>query len=176
MSDVTWLPEHADGSGALDRIFGLRPDLYEPFLAFYSTFWTHRLLDPVVLELCRLRVAHLLGCKSETRVRYQPALDAGLTEDQVSALPQWPTSPLFSDAHRAALAFAEQFVIDVEGIGSELRDAVADHFEVAGLVALCEVLALFDGFCRFRIVLGEGDDPGEAIVVIPGPAPDRGLP
>jgi len=173
---MTWLPEHAEASTGVERVFGLRPDLYEPFLAFYSTFWTHALLDPVILELCRLRVAQLLRCDSELHVRYQPALDAGLTEDQIAELRQWPTSPRFTAEHRAVLAFAEQFVIDVEGIDSDLRDAVIDHVDVGGLVALCEALALFDGFCRFRIILGVEADPGPGIVVIPGPAPGQALP
>jgi alkylhydroperoxidase family enzyme len=172
---VSWLPERAEGTTALDRTFGLRPDLYEPFRAFYATFWTGRLLDPVVLELCRLRVAQLLRCPSELQLRYQPALDAGLTEDHVERLPQWPTSPMFSDAQRAALAFAEQFVIDVEGIGSELRDAVIDHVATPGLVALCEALALYDGFCRFRIMLGVEADPGAGVTVVPGPTPHGSL-
>src|SRR5260370_32634706 len=173
---MTWLPEHADGATDLERVFGLRPDLYEPFLSFYSTFWTHALLDPVILELCRLRVAQLLRCESEQQVRYQPAINAGLTEAQVSALRQWPTSPQFNAAHRAALAFAEQFVIDVGGIDSELRDTVIDRLEPAGLVALCEALALFDGFCRLRIILGVPADPTLGIVVVPGPAPGQALP
>jgi alkylhydroperoxidase family enzyme len=172
---VSWLPEHAEGTSGLDRVFGLRPDLYEPFRAFYATFWTHQLLDPVVLELCRLRVAQLLRCPSEQQLRYEPARRAGLTEDQVARLPRWPTDEQFTPAHRAALAFAEQFVIDVEGIDATLRDPVVDHFGVAGLVALCEALALFDGFCRFRILLGVDADPESDVVVVPGPTPDTGL-
>lgn len=172
---MNWLPDHADGATPLDQVFGLRPDLYEPFRSFYATFWTRDLLDPVVLELCRLRVATLLRCESEQRVRYAPALDAGLTEDQIAVLAHWPTSPMFTAAQRAALAFAEQFVIDVEGIDATLRDAVIDHFEVAGLVALCEALALFDGFCRFRIILGIGADPDPGVTVVPGPTLDEGL-
>lgn len=172
---MSWLPERAEGASPLDRVFGLRPDLYEPFRAFYATFWTHDLLDPIVLELCRLRVAQLLRCRNEQQVRYEPALRAGLTEEQVARLAQWPTAPMFSPAQRAALGFAEQFVIDVEGIDAQLRDTVVDHFTVAGLVALCEALALFDGFCRFRTMLGVDDDPASEVVVVPGPTPGEGL-
>lgn len=172
---MSWLPEHAEGASGLDRVFGLRPDLYEPFRAFYATFWTRELLDPVVLELCRLRVAQLLRCPSEQQIRYEPARRAGLTEEQVGLLPRWPTAPMFTPAQRAALGFAEQFVIDVEGIDATLRDLVVDHFTVAGLVALCEALALFDGFCRFRIVLGVDVEPRTDVVVVPGPTPDHGL-
>jgi alkylhydroperoxidase family enzyme len=172
---MSWLPERAEGTSPLERVFGLRPDLYEPFRAFYATFWTHDLLDPVVLELCRLRVAQLLRCESEQRLRYEPARRAGLTEEQVALLSQWPTAPMFTPAQRAALGFAEQFVTDVEGIDTALRDTVVDHFAVAGLVALCEALALFDGFCRFRIILGVEDELGSGVAVVPGPAPREGL-
>ena len=166
---MTWLPDTAEGDTPLDRVFGLRPDLYDPFRAFYSVFWTDRLLDPVVLELCRLRVAQLLGCESEQRVRYRPARDAGLTEDQVASLPGWPQGPAFTDAQRAALALAEQFVLDPHGIDDEQRDAVIDHFGLPGLVALCEAVALFDGFCRFRIILGVAAPA--TVTVVPAPAP-----
>jgi alkylhydroperoxidase family enzyme len=166
---MSWLPDAAEGDTPLDRVFGLRPDLYDPFRAFYAVFWSDRLLDPVVLELCRLRVAQLLGCQSEQRVRYRPARDAGLTEEQVAQLPAWPQGPAFTDAQRAALALAEQFVLDPHGIDDERRDAVIDHFGLPGLVALCEALALFDGFCRFRMILGVAAPAN--LTVVPAPAP-----
>ena len=171
---MTWLPEVAAGETGFEQVFGLRPDLYDAYRDFYTVFWTRRLLDPVVLELCRLRVAQLLGCDSEQRVRYAPARDAGLTEDQVASLPRWPQGPSFTDAQRAALGFAEQFVLDVHGIDHEQRDAVIDHFTLPGLVALCEALAVMDGFCRFRTVLGV-DGPARTTVVA-GPTPDDPLP
>jgi alkylhydroperoxidase family enzyme len=170
---VTWLPETAAGDTPLDRVFGLRPDLYEPFRAFYAVFWTDGLLDPVVLELCRLRVAQLLRCESEQRVRYAPARDAGLTEEQVARLADWPRDPSLTDSQRAALAFAEQFVLDPHGIDDAQRDAVIDHLGRPGLVALCEALALFDGFCRFRTLLGVGSP--DAVEVVAGPAPAASL-
>jgi alkylhydroperoxidase family enzyme len=173
---TTWLPETADGATPFEAVFRLRPDLYEPFRDFYAVFWARGLLDPIVLELCRLRVAQLLRCESEQQVRYQPALDAGLTEAQVERLPAWPSDPMFTDGQRAALAFAEQFVIDVSGIDHELRDRVIDSYEPGGLVALCEALALFDGFCRFRTILGVDTPAAAAPVVVAGPGTDAPLP
>jgi alkylhydroperoxidase family enzyme len=171
---MTWLPALADGDTGLDQVFGLRPDLYDAFRAFYAVFWTRGLLDPVVLELCRLRVAQLVGCATEQHVRYQPARDAGLTEAQIAALPRWPDTPSVTDAQRAALAFTEQFVLDPHGVDHPQRDAVIDHFGLPGLVALCETLALFEGFCRFRTVL-DVDGPAVATLV-PGPTPTGPLP
>ena len=167
-SDVaTWFPAEAtvgDGASGLDRAFGLRPDLYGPFREFYAVFWRDQLVDPVVLELCRLRVAQLLGCASEMDVRYGQATAGGLTETMVDALAQWPTSECFDDAQRAALAFAEQFVIDPQGIRGPVRDELRRHFEVPEVVALTEALALFDGFTRFRLVLGVDASTGPTTV------------
>ena len=52
-SDVaTWLPTEAtvgDGASGLDRVFGLRPDLYGPFREFYAVFWRDQQLSGDVL-------------------------------------------------------------------------------------------------------------------------------
>lgn len=153
----TWLPEHAPGTSVLEQTLGLRPDLGDPFRSFYAVFWRDRLVDPLVLELCRLRVAQLLGCSEELGVRYQAAIDGGLDEQMVERLAQWPTDAAFSEIQRAALAFTEQFVIDPHGIRGAIRDTLREHFTLPELVALTEALALFDGFARFRMVLGTGE-------------------
>jgi alkylhydroperoxidase family enzyme len=166
---VSWLRQEADGATPLERVLALRPDLSDPLRAFYSVFWSERLLDPVVLELCRLRAAQLLGCESEQRVRYDAARDAGLTEEQVEALPRWPAHPAFTDAQRAALAFTEQFVVDPHGVDDDQRDAVIDHYTLAGLVALCEALAVFDGFGRLRNALDLDAPASTTVVAAPSP-------
>ena len=148
----------------LDSALGLRPDLAVPFRAFYAVFWRDRLVDPVVLELCRLRVAQLLGCASELEVRYRQAMDGGLTEEMVEVLAQWPTAACFDDPKRAALAFAEQFVLDPKGIRGAIRDDLRRYFTLPEVVAITEALALFDGFDRVRLVLGVDASAGPTIV------------
>jgi AhpD family alkylhydroperoxidase len=146
----TWV---ADVEPEFDAVFRLRPDLHEAYVDFASVFWTHRLLDPVVLELCRLRVAQLLRCDAALESRTPEAVDAGLTEDDVAALADWCNDARFSDAQRASLAVAEQFVLDPHGVSAQQRADVVTHFGDAGLVALVEALAIFDGFSRFRTIL-----------------------
>ena len=68
-----------------------------------------------------------------------------------------PTSAL-----GACLALAEQFVIDPHGVTHEMREAVVAHVGDAGLVALAEALAVFDGFTRFRTQLSIAPDVGSA--------------
>ena len=171
---VSWLPSRAAGDTPLDTVFGLCPDLYARFREFNAVFWERRLVDPVILELCRLRVATLLHCRSELCVRYRPARDAGLSEEKVAVLEGWRDDARFSDAERACLGFAEKFVTDPHAVTDEEAGAVVAQLGDAGTVALTEALALFDGFCRLRRVLGV-EPADDAVRVVPAPAPAASL-
>ena len=159
---ASWLPAAAPGPTAFDRVLGLCPDLCADYHAFLALFWTRRSVEAVVLELCRLRVAQLVGCEAELRLRYEPARAAGLDEAKIALLDRWPTAATFTDAERSCLAYAEQFVLDVHGITDAQATEVTAHLTPAGLVALTEALALFEGFARFRMML---DIVPEALVL-----------
>lgn len=138
--------------------FALRPELYADYRAFAERFWADRLVEPTLLELCRIRVAQLLGCAGEARRRTPAAVAAGLDEARVAALAGWPRSPLFSPAERACLRLTEGFVLDPHGVSDAEAAAVAAHLPPPEMMALIEALALFDGFTRFRLILGvEGE-------------------
>ena len=136
----TWLTDVsvADGDSEFDAVFGLRPDLFDAYRDFESVFWTHELVDAEILDACRARCAQLLRA-------------AGAPAEPVAA--DDPTSAL-----AACLALAEQFVIDPHCVTGEMRGAVVNHLGDAGLVALVEALAVFDGFTRFRTLLGIASD------------------
>jgi alkylhydroperoxidase family enzyme len=132
-------------------------------------------MDPVIVELCRLRVAQLVGCDAELGVRSRPAVDEGLSEETVAALRSWPTAALFDDTTRACLGFAEQFVIDPSGIGADDRTRLRAAVGFPRLVGLAQAVAAFDGFARFRVVLGIGPDAdgsSEDVTVVDVGEPD----
>jgi alkylhydroperoxidase family enzyme len=162
----------AEGADEFSRVLGLRPNLLAHFRDFYARLWSPTVIDPVILELCRLRIAGLLGCHTEVAVRSAPAVEGGLTEEMVTALASWPSSPLFDDTTRTCLGFAEQFVIDPAGISAADRTAVRQAVGYPRLVGLAQAVATFDGFCRFRLVLGLDSLPDDG----PGPrASDRSV-
>ncbi len=163
---MSWLPTQSEGATPLDRTFGLRPNLYDAYRDFMAAFWERRAVDPVILELCRLQVARIHGCRSELAIRHRPAVEGGLTEEQVAAL---GTSEVpFDAAQRACLRFAEMFVRDPHAIRDEDAAAVVDDLGEAGLVALTEALALFDGFCRFRLML-DVEPASEGVTLVDAP-------
>jgi len=108
-------------------------------------------VDPVLLELCRLRIAMLLGCEAERDARTPAAVDAGLAEETVAVLARWPTSERFGPAARACLAFTEQFVIDVAGLDESTAAAVREHLGDEGLADFVSALLVVEQRQRLRL-------------------------
>lgn len=105
--------------------------------------------DASRLELCRLRIAQLLGVEAEASAPAWGSVAPG----KIAALGQWPTSDAFDEYDRAALALAEQFVIDVGGVatGPLGPSAAVLGAEVGPLV---QGLYLLDVGQRVQVVLG----------------------
>jgi alkylhydroperoxidase family enzyme len=146
---MSWLPESGPGGDDFERSFALRPDLFEAWQEFASIFWEKRLVDPVLLELCRLRIAQLHGAAYPLSIRTREAIQAGLDEAKIAKLASWWREPGFTDLERACLRFAEQFVLDAKAMSDEEARPVVTALGDAGTVAFVEALAIFDGFGRF---------------------------
>lgn len=169
---MTWLAETAQGATPLDRTFGLRPEAYARFRELYGGLWDPAVLDPRVLELCRLRIATILGCDSERAVRFGDGADAGVHESDVDALPRWPTSSAFTDRERVCIAFAEQYVMDPHELTDDHFEALHRHLDAPALATLTLAVAMFDALGRFRLALGvEPVGPEPTAVAGPGLAP-----
>jgi hypothetical protein len=75
----------AAGPTELDRVYGLRPQYYSLFMEDYNRSIGR--VDPVVVEMCRLRMATLLGSQLDLALRYKPAVEASrgarITQDRL---------------------------------------------------------------------------------------------
>jgi alkylhydroperoxidase family enzyme len=110
--------------------------------------------DPVLLELCRLRMAALLTYPAEQARRTGRATAAGLDEAKVAELASWPTSSRFDTRERSCLALAEQFVIDANGVTDEQVADVTAHLGPAGCYAFIQALSVVETFQRACLTLG----------------------
>jgi AhpD family alkylhydroperoxidase len=149
---MTWLAKQAPGDG-LDAVYGMLPRAYARHRELVAHLWRPGLVDPVVLELCRLRIAQLLRCAPELTARTPAALAAGLTEDRIARLAEWPIAPDYSAVERAALAFTEMYVIDPGAVTDELAGDVTAHFSASEATALTTGIAVFDAIARFQVAL-----------------------
>jgi alkylhydroperoxidase family enzyme len=164
-----WLDGLPPGDTDWDRFAASWPDAFAPLSDVVAAAWDET--DPVLLELCRLRMATLLGFPAEQARRTLRARAAGLDEAKVAELSAWPTSPRFTARERACLALAEQFVIDANGVTDEHVAGVADHLGPEGCYAFVQALSVLETFQRACLTLGIETMPD--IERMATPRPDR---
>src|SRR5712675_2309004 len=91
-------------------------------------------LPPRLVELVRLRIAFHNKCRSCMSVRYQSAIDDGLTEGLVCSLEQPADADDLSPAERSALRFADMFPTDHLSIDDTVYEDLRRHFTEDKLV------------------------------------------
>lgn len=113
----------ADSMNAIDHgwhvvpeLYRLRPEAAALLAAANRKAWS--LVDPLLLEQVRLRIAALLGNSAGLQRRSRPARERGLSEHRIAQLASYDRSPEFGALERQALALTEQFVIDVRNVSA----------------------------------------------------------
>jgi alkylhydroperoxidase family enzyme len=120
---ATWLPVEAEA-------FWLLPAGADDLLAeLYAQLWD-RGVDDTTLELCRDRIASMVTGSSTG-----------------------PATAPETDAERAAVGFAEQFVLDPHGCTDEQMQELQTYFTGPQLATLTTAIAVFDALARVRAVL-----------------------
>jgi alkylhydroperoxidase family enzyme len=87
----------------------------------------------------------------------------------MAALPQWPTSPLFSEDERAILGFTEQFIMDVAGVTPEQRESLGAHLDPNEVGGFVTALYLLDYGQRVQMALNRLF-PGSPVAAFDGRA------
>ena len=119
-------------------------------------------LPPRLLELVRLRIAFHNQCRSCMSVRYQSAVDDGLTEDAVCSLERPAEAPDLSDAERAALKFADLFATNHLAIDESVYDELRRYLTEDELVELGMHCAVSLGVGRLTATWDVPNDVPEA--------------
>jgi alkylhydroperoxidase family enzyme len=130
------------------EVHSLRPTLATEQLELAEHFWLEELVPPVVLELCRLRIAQLHKSESELLLRREEPMLSGLTEEKIAQLPYWFQNSLFSEGEKACIETAELFFQEPSAITDALAAEVIDLLGEPAYISLIEALNVFDGFAR----------------------------
>jgi hypothetical protein len=127
------LPVAAERAQPVD-VFALLPAGAAELDELYAQLWD-RGVDDVTLEVCRARITTMV---TGTPVEATPVETAPAPE---------------TDAQRAAVGFAEQFVLDPHGCTDEQMRALQTYFTGPQLATLTTAIAVFDALARVRAVL-----------------------
>ena len=79
--------------------------------------------------------------------------ELGVTEEKILALPDYSTSPLYSDAEKAALEYADSMTITGREVSDELFERVRKFYDDDALVELTEIIAWENASSKFNRAL-----------------------
>lgn len=105
-------PAQQTGNIIRDSSLGLVPETLEPYMAFNKSMWDQGPLAPNEIEMARLRNARKVNCVFCKAVRYDIAIEAGLSEDKVSQIEDDYQASDLSEREKLILAFTDQFLND----------------------------------------------------------------
>jgi AhpD family alkylhydroperoxidase len=145
-----------------------QPELLRAFLRLYGTLWSHGVVDPATKEVARLRNARVTGCNYCRNVRFDSARQAGLSERLVVQIGDAFAESDLSERHKAVIRYADVFLTDPASLTPALRDDMLGRFSSAEIVELTAGLALFMGFSKIAVVLGQ-EPASMPTTVIPTP-------
>jgi AhpD family alkylhydroperoxidase len=130
------------------RIMAHAPELAKALVTFGGTLWRSHKLPRRLLELIRLRIAFHNQCRSCMAIRYQSAVDDGLTEGMVCSLEKPHEAPDLTDAEKAAISYADLSANDHFSINDETFANLRQYYTEAEIVELGMFIAFFIGYGR----------------------------
>ena len=138
------------GDATFIEVSGSNPPMFDWYMDdFYQKVFYSGRIDKQVVELVRLRLANIHGCAFCNKGDTAAALAAGISQDQVDALPDYENGP-FSADQKAALALADIMVLtNPKGQLSEETYARArKHFSDAQILELGMIMAVLSGMAK----------------------------
>jgi AhpD family alkylhydroperoxidase len=124
------------------------PHMVKALGAFSRTAQQGRKLPRRLVELVRLRIAFHNQCRSCMAMRYQSAVDDGLTEGVVCSLEKPMEATDLDEREKAALAYADAFATNHLAIDDDTYANLREYFTEPEIVELGMSMAFFLGMGR----------------------------
>ena len=165
-------PGTATGSpGNWWTVFAGVPDCFDHAIAGFGFYRSpERKLDPKLRELGQTRAGFARGSRFVFSQHCKASRDAGLSEEQVAAIPAWSVATCFSPLERAVLAYTDCLVLEggrvPDGVFDALRQGLSDQ-EILELTYITCTYDMHATMCRALRL--EFDDVGDPITEVPGP-------
>jgi len=109
-------------------------------------------LSPRLRELAVLRVGDLAKSEYEVTQHIGIGLRAGLSQEQIDAIPDWENSNLFDDRERAVLAYTDEVERDIK-VKDETFTALKSFFNDHTIVELTVAIGYYGMVSRFLVAL-----------------------
>lgn len=152
-------------------VFNIVPDAFRHTTEGFQFYRSpERKLDAKLRELGQTRAGYTVGSQFVFSQHCKASRDAGLSEEQVAAIPHWSVAGCFSEIERAVLAYTDALVLQrgrvPDGVFAVLKAHLSDE----------EILELTYITCTYmmhavmsRALRLEYDDVEDRIIEVPAP-------
>jgi AhpD family alkylhydroperoxidase len=109
-------------------------------------------LDPLLVELLKIRTSQINGCAFCLRMHTRAALKKGENPDRIAVLPAWEETGYFSETDRAALRLTETITHVSDGhVSDEDYNAAAAALTTDQISAVAWLATVTNAFNRVAI-------------------------
>jgi len=165
-------PGTATGSpGNWWTVFAQSPEAFDHAcgsFAFYRN--PDRELDPELRELGQIRAGWACGSQFVFSQHCKAARDAGLTDEQVDAIPHWQVADCFSPLERAVLAYTDALALQHGRVPDGVFDVLKAELSEVAILELTYITGLYVMWAiTGRALRLEFDDVDDPCVEVPDP-------
>src|SRR6476661_185124 len=139
-------------------IMAHRPEISQKLGELTNAINHNGTLPRRLIELIRLRIAFHNQCRSCMAIRYDEAVQDGVTEELVRSLERPAEAADLTDAERAALRFADLFATNHLAIDDAVYDDLRQYFTEGELVEIGLNCAIDVGVGRLTATWDVTDD------------------
>jgi AhpD family alkylhydroperoxidase len=144
---ATYAPEHSPRLAGAE----LAPDVYKAMVRLDAA--ARQGVDPVLLELVKIRASQLNHCAFCLDMHTKDALAAGESVERIIQLTAWEESRHFyTEKEIAAIELTEAVTVVTDGfVPDEVYERAAEHFEEADLARLIASITVINAWNRFAV-------------------------
>ena len=143
-------------AGKVPNIFAVmahRPAVLNTFLPLYKAVISDGTVGAKYKELAYLRASMVNGCEYCTRAHMASSKGAGVSAEQVAALPFYSRSPLFDDKEKATILYADRVTRGAAGIRDPELQELRKFYDEGQIVELTLAICMANFTNRFNDAL-----------------------
>ncbi len=146
----------AGRAGKVPNIFAAmahRPAVLNAFLPLYKAVINEGTVDAKYKELAYLRTSMVNGCEYCTRAHIASSKKAGVTEEQVDALPFYSRSPLFDEKEKATILYADRVTRGAAALRAPALQDLRKYYDEGQIAELTLTICMANFTNRFNDAL-----------------------
>ena len=155
-------------------VFNIVPDAFKHTTEGFQFYRSpERKLDAKLRELGQTRAGFTVGSQFVFSQHCKASRDAGLTEEQIEAIPAWSVATCFSPVERAVLAYTDALVLQRGRVPDAVFAALKQHLSDEEILEFTYITCTYMMHAVMsRALRLEYDDVDERVVEVPAPSGD----